>query len=200
MCCLHFTEENWEQFFGSNRFKQPGLWQQNDSLCHRVHRGSAIAKIVGANAAKYDKFDTEVNMWVFEETVNGRKLTEIINTDHENVKYLPGHKLPPNVVSFSPGLFIWSRRGQYIVFYLFADPVSYPDSSFSSGCRSRLGRVRERSWHPDLCGPSPVHCTSVWHHQRSHKKGCNWDVSYQGNIIIIGIKIECTKAWEIFYN
>lgn len=38
-------------------------------------------------------------MWVFEETVNGRKLTEIINTDHENVKYLPGHKLPPNVVS-----------------------------------------------------------------------------------------------------
>lgn len=54
---------------------------------------------MGANAAKYDKFVTTVNMWVFEEVVNGRKLTEIINTDHENVKYLPGHKLPPNVVS-----------------------------------------------------------------------------------------------------
>lgn len=64
-----------------------------------VHRGSAIAKIVGANAAKYDMFETTVNMWVFEEMVDGRKLTEIINTDHENVKYLPGHKLPPNVVS-----------------------------------------------------------------------------------------------------
>uniref|UniRef100_A0A8C6T5C0 Glycerol-3-phosphate dehydrogenase [NAD(+)] n=1 Tax=Neogobius melanostomus TaxID=47308 RepID=A0A8C6T5C0_9GOBI len=63
-----------------------------------VKRGSAIAKIVGANAAKYDMFDTTVNMWVFEETINGRKLTEIINTDHENVKYLPGHKLPANVV------------------------------------------------------------------------------------------------------
>lgn len=37
-------------------------------------------------------------MWVFEEMVNGRKLTEIINTEHENVKYLPGHKLPANVV------------------------------------------------------------------------------------------------------
>ncbi|XP_040060296.1 glycerol-3-phosphate dehydrogenase [NAD(+)], cytoplasmic [Gasterosteus aculeatus] len=61
--------------------------------------GSAIAKIVGANAAKYDQFDTTVNMWVFEETVNGRKLTEMINTDHENVKYLPGHKLPPNVLA-----------------------------------------------------------------------------------------------------
>uniref|UniRef100_A0A7N8YDR3 Glycerol-3-phosphate dehydrogenase [NAD(+)] n=1 Tax=Mastacembelus armatus TaxID=205130 RepID=A0A7N8YDR3_9TELE len=55
--------------------------------------------IVGANAAKYDMFDTTVNMWVFEEMVNNRKLTEIINTDHENVKYLPGHKLPPNVVT-----------------------------------------------------------------------------------------------------
>lgn len=59
---------------------------------------------MGANAAKYDKFDTTVNMWVFEETVNGRKLTEIINTDHENVKYLPGHKLPPNVVSLKASI------------------------------------------------------------------------------------------------
>ncbi len=61
-------------------------------------RGSAIAKIVGANAAKYGTFENTVNMWVFEEMVNGRKLTEIINTEHENAKYLPGHKLPPNVV------------------------------------------------------------------------------------------------------
>lgn len=26
-------------------------------------------------------------------------LTEVINADHENVKYLPGVKLPPNVVA-----------------------------------------------------------------------------------------------------
>jgi glycerol-3-phosphate dehydrogenase len=39
-------------------------------------------------------------MYVFEEMVNGRKLTEIINQEHENVKYLPGHKLPHNVVSY----------------------------------------------------------------------------------------------------
>jgi hypothetical protein len=31
--------------------------------------------------------------------VNDRKLSEIINTEHENVKYLPGHKLPENVVA-----------------------------------------------------------------------------------------------------
>ena len=62
-------------------------------------RGSAIAKIIGSNAAANAKFDNTVNMWVFEEMVNDRKLTEIINTDHENVKYLPGHTLPANVVS-----------------------------------------------------------------------------------------------------
>jgi glycerol-3-phosphate dehydrogenase (NAD+) len=40
-------------------------------------------------------------MFVYEEVINGRKLTEIINTEHENIKYLPGHKLPTNVVSVS---------------------------------------------------------------------------------------------------
>ncbi|XP_039531108.1 glycerol-3-phosphate dehydrogenase 1a isoform X2 [Pimephales promelas] len=59
--------------------------------------GSAIAKIVGRNTVNNSKFHSTVNMWVFEEMVDGRKLTEIINTDHENVKYLPGHKLPENV-------------------------------------------------------------------------------------------------------
>lgn len=65
---------------------------------HLFYRGSAIAKIVGNNAAQNSKFDSTVKMWVFEEMISGRKLTEIINTDHVNVKYLPGHKLPPNVV------------------------------------------------------------------------------------------------------
>lgn len=41
-------------------------------------------------------------MWVYEELIDGKKLSEIINTEHENVKYLPGHKLPQNVVSATP--------------------------------------------------------------------------------------------------
>lgn len=54
---------------------------------------------MGRNAAKFkDEFETEVRMWVYEEMVNGEKLTEVINTQHENVKYLPGKKLPSNVV------------------------------------------------------------------------------------------------------
>lgn len=44
------------------------------------------------------RFATTVKMWVFEENVDGRNLTDIINMEHENVKYLPGYKLPENVV------------------------------------------------------------------------------------------------------
>ena len=72
-------------------------------MCDLCFRGSAICKIIGANTRKYpDIFEEIVKIYVYEELVNGRKLTEIINEDHENVKYLPGHKLPTNVVSISP--------------------------------------------------------------------------------------------------
>eukprot|EP01062_Namystynia_karyoxenos_P081796 TRINITY_DN9068_c0_g1_i1.p1 TRINITY_DN9068_c0_g1~~TRINITY_DN9068_c0_g1_i1.p1 ORF type:complete len:809 (+),score=311.61 TRINITY_DN9068_c0_g1_i1:103-2427(+) len=62
--------------------------------------GCAIARIVGWNVqAQPDQFEQTVPMYVYEETVRGRKLTEIINTQHENVKYLPGYKLPENIVA-----------------------------------------------------------------------------------------------------
>lgn len=77
-------------------------------------RGSSIAKIIGSNAARLDSFDSCVKMWVFEEMIEGKKLTEIINTTHENVKYLPGKKLPENVVSFLCVLYY------YFSLYLFA--------------------------------------------------------------------------------
>lgn len=62
--------------------------------------GSAIAKIIGTNVIERPEvFDPEVYMYVYEEVVNGQKLTEIINTQHENIKYLPDIKLPANVVA-----------------------------------------------------------------------------------------------------
>lgn len=61
--------------------------------------GSVVSKIVGTNVQKFDKFEKQINMYVYEEEINGRKLTEIINNDHENVKYLPGHKLPENIIA-----------------------------------------------------------------------------------------------------
>lgn len=61
--------------------------------------GCAIARIVGWNVAELPDFEDRVPMYVYEETIRGRKLTEIINTQHENVKYLPGYKLPENIVA-----------------------------------------------------------------------------------------------------
>jgi glycerol-3-phosphate dehydrogenase (NAD+) len=64
--------------------------------------GSAIARIVGSTTKQNpDKFDSTVNMWVFEEMIDGKKLSELINETHENVKYLPGKKLPENVVAIT---------------------------------------------------------------------------------------------------
>ena len=58
-----------------------------------------IAKIVGSNVtANPETFENRVTMYVYEEVINGVKLSEIINREHENVKYLPGCKLPDNVV------------------------------------------------------------------------------------------------------
>ena len=58
---------------------------------------SAMSVYIGRNAAKCAQFEEEVRMWVFQEQVNGRNLTDIINEKHENVKYLPGRPLPANI-------------------------------------------------------------------------------------------------------
>mmetsp|Transcript_39354 Transcript_39354/g.59463 ORF Transcript_39354/g.59463 Transcript_39354/m.59463 type:complete len:408 (+) Transcript_39354:301-1524(+) len=70
--------------------------------------GSAISTIVGENCHRLSFVENRVNMWVFEETVSiqdgesntvQEKLSKVINTRHENVKYLPGITLPQNVVA-----------------------------------------------------------------------------------------------------
>lgn len=61
--------------------------------------GAVVSKIIGSNVKNTKKFVPTVKMWVFEEGVSGRKLTDITNSDHENIKYLPGHRLPENVVA-----------------------------------------------------------------------------------------------------
>ena len=50
-------------------------------------RASALAIILGKNAKKYACFENEIKMWVYEELIEGKKLSEIINEQHENVKY-----------------------------------------------------------------------------------------------------------------
>ncbi|KAI2613930.1 glycerol-3-phosphate dehydrogenase [NAD+] [Hypoxylon fragiforme] len=64
--------------------------------------GSTISKIVAQNTKAHPElFEEEVQMWVYEEDVTyddkPQKLTEVINTHHENIKYLPNIKLPENL-------------------------------------------------------------------------------------------------------
>lgn len=59
---------------------------------------------MGKNCDALDHYESKVNMWVYEEMVQvdgeePQKLTHLINTRHENVKYLPGIPLPPNIVA-----------------------------------------------------------------------------------------------------
>ena len=42
--------------------------------------GSAIAKIIGRNVLDREEFDNEVRMWVYQEQVDGKNLTDIINS------------------------------------------------------------------------------------------------------------------------
>jgi len=91
--------------------------------------GTAIAKIVGDNvAARPGLFDQTVKMWVFDEkvtcpkTAKQRSIVDVINETHENVKYLPGIKLPHTVVAdASPrssahgaDIFIWVVPHQFV--------------------------------------------------------------------------------------
>lgn len=57
-------------------------------------------------------------MWVFEEIINGRRLSEIINQEHENVKYLPGYKIPKNVVS-------WKKTSLFMYIYKEGNTASF---------------------------------------------------------------------------
>lgn len=77
--------------------------------------GTALVRLLGRNAARHDIFDNEVKMYVYEEQVDGRPLTQIINEKHCNVKYLPNGPLPENVVAV-PDLAEAAKDATMIVF------------------------------------------------------------------------------------
>lgn len=111
--------------------------------------GSTIAKIVAESTAEHkDVFEENVQMWVYEEKVTisqdspyydasagdqPQKLTEVINTHHENVKYLPGVKLPANVVA-NPSLVDAVAGASILVFNL-------PHEFLGNVCKQIKGHI-----------------------------------------------------------
>jgi glycerol-3-phosphate dehydrogenase (NAD+) len=63
--------------------------------------GTTIARVIAENLVAQPDFSKTVLMWVFDEVVDGESLVKIINTKHENVKYLPGYPLPESIVAVS---------------------------------------------------------------------------------------------------
>nr|KAG5696581.1 hypothetical protein BaRGS_030449 [Batillaria attramentaria] len=74
-------------------------------------------------------------MWVFEEMVDGEKLTEIINTKHQNVKYLPGIDLPTNVLAV-PDLVESAKDADILVFVI-------PHQFVRGVCNQMKGHLKE---------------------------------------------------------
>ncbi|KAK3106303.1 hypothetical protein FSP39_017422 [Pinctada imbricata] len=73
-------------------------------------------------------------MYMYEEMVDGRKLTEIVNTEHENVKYLPGIKIPPNVVAI-PDIVQAAEGADILIFVL-------PHQFVKKICESLKGHIK----------------------------------------------------------
>ncbi|GAA5982097.1 hypothetical protein JCM10908_004740 [Rhodotorula pacifica] len=97
--------------------------------------GSAIAHLVGKNVKeRSDHFDTEVRMWCFEEDFEGRKLTELINEKHENVKYLPGISLGDNIIA-EPDLPKAIEGANALIFVL-------PHQFIGKACEQLQGKVK----------------------------------------------------------
>jgi glycerol-3-phosphate dehydrogenase (NAD+) len=76
-----------------------------------------------------------VNIYVYEEMVDGKKLTEIINTQHENVKYLPGYKLPENVVAI-PDVVEACKDADIIIFVI-------PHKFVKPTCTPLVGKIKK---------------------------------------------------------
>lgn len=100
--------------------------------------GTTIAKICAENAAsRPGLFAHHVNMWVFEEKIDGVNLTEIINTKHENVKYLPGVKLPHNLRA-KASIVETVKDADLIVFNL-------PHQFLAKVCRDLAGKIKPKA-------------------------------------------------------
>ncbi|XP_013779663.1 glycerol-3-phosphate dehydrogenase [NAD(+)], cytoplasmic-like [Limulus polyphemus] len=98
---------------------------------------SAIARIVGHNARHNDLFDETVMMYVRQRIFKGEKLTDIINSQHENPCYLPGFKLPDNIFAVSDVVEA-ARNSDIIIFVM-------PHKFVKQTCTPLIGQIKPYS-------------------------------------------------------
>ncbi|CAF0731089.1 unnamed protein product [Adineta steineri] len=93
--------------------------QKSIALVGSGNWGSAIAGHIGEKIRDLKgQYNERLLMWCKEETLDdGRKLTEVINKEHENVKYLPDKKIPENVIA-EPDLIKAVKDADILVFVI----------------------------------------------------------------------------------
>ncbi|XP_017131675.1 uncharacterized protein LOC108148882 [Drosophila elegans] len=99
--------------------------------------GSAIAAAVSSNVLQGD-FDRRVHMYVNDEMIRNSMLSEVINSRHENVKYLPGIKLPKNLIAVNDLL----EAAQNADILIFSTPLEFVNSY----CNILAGNVKESAF------------------------------------------------------
>lgn len=114
-------------------------------------RGCTISKVVAENVAEHPElFEEDVHMWVHEEQVSipkssshyeagsplcsqPQKLSILINSLHENIKYLPGIRLPNNLIA-NPSIIDAVKSSSILIFNL-------PHQFIESVCNQLSGHI-----------------------------------------------------------
>jgi hypothetical protein len=108
--------------------------------CHFILRDRNLKFRAAHIGEKVQELKNEYNerilMWCKEEELDdGRKLSEVINKEHENVKYLPGHKLPENVIAL-PDLCEAVKDADILIFVI-------PHQYVKKTCEELKGKIKK---------------------------------------------------------
>jgi len=123
---MEMTVANASNSHGSSSSSSTPIPMERVCIVGSGNWGSAISIMIGTNCERLSYCHTQVPMWVFEEEIdvtaaNGkkqkRKISEVINERHENVKYLPGIELPHNIVAM-PNLESACQGATLLIFVL----------------------------------------------------------------------------------
>ncbi|XP_034664565.1 LOW QUALITY PROTEIN: uncharacterized protein LOC117898950 [Drosophila subobscura] len=99
--------------------------------------GSAIAASVSNNVKQLEGFDSRAHIYVYDELVRSKYLSEVMNNCHENIKYLPGIRLPENLIAVNDLL----AAAQNADILIFATPQHF----VKSYCNILAGKVKENA-------------------------------------------------------
>ncbi|XP_076339971.1 glycerol-3-phosphate dehydrogenase [NAD(+)], cytoplasmic-like [Tachypleus tridentatus] len=95
---------------------------------------TTIARLVAKNIIHIPYYNSTVKIYVREEEVGNKSLVEILRTQHENVKYLPGFTIPSNVL-VETDIIQATENADIIIF-------AVPHSFLEDACKCIAGRIK----------------------------------------------------------